>query len=174
MSWRQRSRILVVVASGETPCLMFRKHINDLNHEEKRFWKYREHRTWNIGTFSINASSLKKLFIRNVNVISRHYYQAMNVFLLFTFLRLALHQIIIEKLSGWSGCVIPYVRCRSVAISWVQGRGLSRPWYIGLGQPRRPNPPPPRPHQRQPSFLVCLFLPSAWLHMVSGLGQGQP
>ena len=27
----------------------------------------------------------------------------------------------------------PHVRCRSVAISWVQGRGLSRPWYIGLG-----------------------------------------
>lgn len=39
MSWRQWSWILVVVASGETPCLMFRKHINDLNHEEKEFLK---------------------------------------------------------------------------------------------------------------------------------------
>ena len=68
----------------------------------------------------------------------------------------------------------PHVRCRSVAISWVQGRGLSRPWYIGLGQPSLwPNPRPLGPAPAQFS-CVCLFLPSsAWLHLVSGLGQGQ-
>ena len=31
------SCILVVVASGETQCLMFRKHINGLNYDEKSF-----------------------------------------------------------------------------------------------------------------------------------------
>ena len=67
-----------------------------------------------------------------------------------------INDVILEKsLSCLGGCV----RCRSVAISWVQGRRLSRPWYIGLGQPWRPNPPPmpwPGTQAPAPAQFSCL------------------
>ena len=89
----------------------------------------------------------------------------------------------------------PHVRCRSVAISWVQGRGLSRPWYIGLGQPSLwPNPrrclghcsstslvflclpifakrlASPGPVSRPRSLQIPLMAPEAkWIMIVTGL-----